>query len=239
MTAQYWFMFPIAILISTIAMAVGVGGATFFAPIFLATVLLLAGTALAAPVSNYEITRSVIAGGGGLAENSPYALNATIGQAAVGTNVVGAVKLCENTAGPVARICKMALLKHDRPKPEMREAVEDAAIHEVPVLEKRLSILATIAHISPLLGLLGTVIGMIKAFHKIQELTMAGSPVDPGQLAEGIWEALITTAFGLLVAIPTFVAYNYLVSKVNNIVTDMERSATDLVNLLVEKDQGL
>ncbi len=153
-------------------------------------------------------------------------------------DILGAVKLCENTPGPVARICKMALLKHDRPKPEIREAVEDAAIHEVPVLEKRLPILATIAHISPLLGLLGTVIGMIKAFHKIQELTAAGSPVDPGQLAGGIWEALITTAFGLLVAIPTFVAYNYLVSRASSIVTDMERSATDLVNLLVEKDQG-
>lgn len=154
-------------------------------------------------------------------------------------DILGAVKLCENTSGPVARICKMALLKHDRPKPEIKEAVEDAAVHEVPVLEKRLSILATIAHISPLLGLLGTVIGMIKAFHKIEKLAQAGSPVDPGQLAAGIWEALLTTAFGLLVAIPTFVAYNYLVSKVNNIVSDMERSATDLVNLLVSRDNAV
>lgn len=153
-------------------------------------------------------------------------------------DILGAVRLCENTRGPVAASCKMALLKHDRPKPEIKEAVEDAAVHEVPLLERRLPILATIAHISPLLGLLGTVMGMIKAFHRIQELTRMGQPVDPGQLAAGIWEALITTAFGLLVAIPTFVAYNYLVSRVGSIVTDMERSATDLVNLLVEKDQS-
>lgn len=150
-------------------------------------------------------------------------------------DILGAVALCENTPGPVARICKSALLKHDRKKSEIREAVEDAAVHEIPTLERRLPILATIAHISPLLGLLGTVIGMMKAFYKIQELTGIGKPVDPGHLAAGIWEALITTAFGLLVAIPTFVAYNYLVSKVNSIVSDMERSATDLVNLLADR----
>lgn len=152
-------------------------------------------------------------------------------------DILGAVRICENTPGPIARICKAVLLKHDRPKAEIKEAAEDAAVHEIPVLERRLPILATIAHISPLLGLLGTVLGMIKAFHKIQELTAMGRPVDPGQLAAGIWEALITTAFGLLVAIPTFVAYNYLVNRANNIVTDMERSATDLVNLLVEEDR--
>jgi biopolymer transport protein ExbB len=150
-------------------------------------------------------------------------------------NILGSVELCENTPGPVARVCKMGLLKHDRSKAEIKEAIEDAAVHEIPALEKRLPVLATIAHISPLLGLLGTVLGMIKAFHKIQELTGAGRPVDPGQLAEGIWEALITTAFGLLVAIPTFVAYNYLVSRVDGVVTDMERTATDLVNLLDQR----
>jgi biopolymer transport protein ExbB len=152
-------------------------------------------------------------------------------------NILGGVELCEKTSGPVARVCRMGLLKHDRSKAEMKEAIEDAAVHEIPLLERRLPVLATIAHITPLLGLLGTVLGMIKAFHKIQELTSAGRPVDPGQLAEGIWEALITTAFGLLVAIPTFVAYNYLVSRVDGIVTDMERTATDLVNLLEERSE--
>jgi biopolymer transport protein ExbB len=150
-------------------------------------------------------------------------------------NILAGVELCENTPGPVARVCKMGLLKHDRSKAEMKEAIEDAAVHEIPLLEKRLPVLATIAHISPLLGLLGTVLGMIKAFHKIQRLTELSRPVDAGQLAEGIWEALITTAFGLLVAIPTFVAYNYLVSRVDGIVSDMERTATDMVNLLEEK----
>ena len=80
--------------------------------------------------------------------------------------------------------------------------------------------------------LLGTVSGMIKAFQVIQEKALTGTPVNPGDLSGGIWEALLATLAGLAVAIPTYVAYNYLVNHVDNLVYDMERSATDLVNLL-------
>ncbi len=127
---------------------------------------------------------------------------------------------------------KAGILKHDRPKLEIKEAIEDAGVHEVPRLERRLGILSTIAHISPLLGLLGTVTGMVRSFQVIQEKATSLNPVSPADLAGGIWEALITTVAGLVVAIPALVAYNYLVSVVDNFVTEMESSATDLVNIL-------
>lgn len=149
--------------------------------------------------------------------------------------IMDAVDLCEKTPGPVAHIIKEGILKHDRTRAEIREAVEDAALHEVPILEKRLPVLATIAHIAPLLGLLGTVTGMVEAFRVIQEKSSAVAPVNPGDLAGGIWEALLTTVFGLCVAIPTFVAYNYLTSRVDGLVLDMEKSASDLMSTLSEK----
>jgi biopolymer transport protein ExbB len=149
--------------------------------------------------------------------------------------IMEALELCERTKGPIANILKAGILKHDRPRNEIREAIEDAGIHELPRLEKNLPVLATIAHVAPLLGLLGTVTGMVAAFQVIESKASALNPVNPGDLAGGIWEALLTTVFGLCVAIPTFVAYNYLVSRVDGFVLDMERSATDLLNILGEK----
>lgn len=149
--------------------------------------------------------------------------------------VMEAIELCERTSGPIASILKAGILKHDRPRAEIREAIEDASIHEVPRLERNLPVLATVAHVAPLLGLLGTVTGMVSAFQVIATKASAVNPVNPGDLAGGIWEALLTTVFGLCVAIPTFVAFNYLVSRVDGFVLDMERSATDLLNILGEK----
>lgn len=146
-----------------------------------------------------------------------------------------ALDICRKLRGPVSNILKAGILKHDRPKAEIREAIEDAGVHEVPELEKNISILATIAHITPLLGLLGTVLGMVRAFQAIQEKAVASYPVNPGDLAGGIWEALITTVAGLFVAIPTFVAYNFLVSRAESIVLDMERSSTRLINILSQR----
>ncbi|MBI3252056.1 MAG: MotA/TolQ/ExbB proton channel family protein [Candidatus Omnitrophica bacterium] len=149
--------------------------------------------------------------------------------------IMEALELCEHTGGPIANILKAGILKHDRPRHEVREAIEDASIHEVPRLEKNLPVLATVAHVAPLLGLLGTVTGMVAAFQVIEAKASSLNPVNPGDLAGGIWEALLTTVFGLCVAIPTFVAYNYLVSRVDGFVLEMERSATDLLNILGEK----
>ena len=151
--------------------------------------------------------------------------------------IMDAVDLCEKTPGPIAHIIKAGILKHDRSRNEIKEAIEDAGIYEVPRLEKNLGALATIAHISPLLGLLGTVTGMVRAFQVIQEKATSLHPVSPGDLAGGIWEALITTCAGLIVAIPTFVAYNYLVSRVKSFILEMERTATDLINILGQRNE--
>jgi len=152
--------------------------------------------------------------------------------------IVEAIDLCDQTPGPIASTLKAGILKHDRARDDIKEAVQDASLDEVPRLEKNLGVLATIAHITPLLGLLGTVAGMIKCFQAIQAKASAFNPISPGDLAEGIWMALITTAAGLTVAIPTLVAYNYLVSRVNNFVLDMERSATELINTLSQRSEG-
>jgi biopolymer transport protein ExbB len=145
-----------------------------------------------------------------------------------------ALQLCDDTHSPISNILKAGILKYDRTRAQIKESIEDASLYEVPRLEKNLTALATIAHISPLLGLLGTVTGMVRCFQTIQAKATTLHPVSPGDLAGGIWEALLTTVAGLIVAIPTFVAYNYLVSRINNLILEMEKAATELVNFLTE-----
>jgi biopolymer transport protein ExbB len=145
-----------------------------------------------------------------------------------------ALQICDNTKSPIANILKAGILKYDRPRPQIIEAIEDASLYEIPRIEKNLTALATIAHVSPLLGLLGTVTGMVRCFQVIQAKATTFHPVSPGDLAGGIWEALLTTVAGLIVAIPTFVAYNYLVSRINHYILEMEKASTELVNFLTE-----
>ncbi|NQT74903.1 MAG: MotA/TolQ/ExbB proton channel family protein [Candidatus Omnitrophica bacterium] len=149
--------------------------------------------------------------------------------------IAEAIKICDKTPGPIAHIVKAGIMKHDRSRQEIRESIEDAGHQEVPRMERHLSLLATIAHISPLLGLLGTVTGMVRAFQIIQEKSVSFNPVSPGDLAGGIWEALLTTVAGLIVAIPTVVLYNYLVNRVDEFVLEMERSATEVINILSQR----
>jgi len=99
-------------------------------------------------------------------------------------------------------------------------------------LEEKLNLLATIAQIAPLLGLLGTALGFIRVFGRLQA---QGTMATVQQLSGGIWEALICTAAGLAVAVPCYAAYNYLVSRVNAIVLDMEKAATEIVNIVTER----
>ncbi len=150
-------------------------------------------------------------------------------------NIQKAIEICEHTSGPTGRICKSGLLRYDRSREEIREAIQDAANYEIPFLERYLGVLSTIATITPLVGLLGTVSGMITVFKNIEERTQLGGVIGPEVMAGGIWSALITTAAGLSVAIPTFVAYNFLVSRSEALVHDMEQSATDLVNIISTK----
>ena len=145
-----------------------------------------------------------------------------------------AIEICDETEAPVARIMKAGILKSNRSKEDIREAIEDAGHLEIPRLERYLSALATCANIAPLIGLLGTVQGMIKAFAQIQ---YKKGQVNPSDLAEGISNALVTTAAGLTVAIPTLVVYNYFVTRVDNMILEMEISSAELVELLT-KNRG-
>jgi len=144
-------------------------------------------------------------------------------------NVVEALSICDATPGPVARLVKTAILIRDRGREGVRDALEEAGLLEVPRLEDKLNLLATIAQIAPLMGLLGTVMGFMRMFLQLQR---EGTFATPDRLAGGIWGALISMAAGLAVAIPTYAGYNYLVNRVNSIVLDMEKASTEILNIV-------
>ena len=147
-------------------------------------------------------------------------------------NVVEALSICDATPGPVARLVKTAILNRDNGRDRVRESLEEAGLVEVPRLEERLNLLATIAQLAPLIGLFGTVMGLMKTFDLILSKESAAHA---GDLANGVYAAMICCAAGLAVSIPAHAAYNYLVSRVNSIVLDMERAATEIVNIVTEK----
>lgn len=149
-------------------------------------------------------------------------------------NVIEALSICDATPGPIASLVKTAILNRSHGRERVREAIEEAGLTEVPRLEEKLNLLATIAQIAPLLGLLGTAIGFIRVF---MDLEKAGTYAHVGDLSTGIWQALICTAAGLAVAIPIHACYNYLVSRINRIVLDMERAASEIVNIVSEGGQ--
>jgi biopolymer transport protein ExbB len=150
-------------------------------------------------------------------------------------NVVEAISICDATPGPVARLVKTAILNRDQGRERVREALEEAGLAEVPRLEEKLNLLATIAQLGPLLGLLGTVLGLMRTFIYMKN---QGLHANPGMVFEGLGPALSCAAAGLAVAIPAHAAYNYLVSRVNTIVLDMERAATEIVNIVTETGGG-
>ncbi len=140
-----------------------------------------------------------------------------------------AVAVCNNSRGPVASILKAGLSQYDKGQKAMEDAFEAQASEEVPFLESYLPALATIAAVSTLMGFTGTVIGMIRAFDSIA----AASATSPAIVASGISEALITTATGLLIAIPTLLFYRYFVHRVDKFVSEIERYCKELIRILV------
>jgi biopolymer transport protein ExbB len=150
-------------------------------------------------------------------------------------NLVEAISICDATPGPVSRLVKTAIVNRDSGRDRVRESLEEAGLAEVPRLEERLDLLATIAQLSPLLGLLGTILGFIKAFSKLQA---EGLYAHGGMMTEGVGQALICCAAGLAVAIPLHAGYNYLVSRVNAIVLDMERAANEIVTIVTENGRA-
>ena len=150
-------------------------------------------------------------------------------------NVVEAISICDATPGPVARLVKAAIINREKGRDRVREAVEEAGLSEVPRLEEKLNLLATIAQIAPLLGLFGTVIGFM---HLFSQLGVDGLYAHISDLATGVWEALICAAAGIGVAIPAHAGYNYLVSRINKLVLDMERAAAEIVNIVTEPNNS-
>ncbi len=146
-------------------------------------------------------------------------------------DVDGAMKFCSEEKSPAANIVKRGLKKYKLGHERVKEAIETSGKQEINKLEKGLSVLATISGVAPLLGFLGTVTGMISAFMRIEDLQGSANPSD---LAGGIWEALLTTAFGLAVGIVAYTFYNYLVSSINKLVMDMEIISTDVVDIVEE-----
>ncbi len=144
-------------------------------------------------------------------------------------DISGAISHCMQENSPVSNIIRKGLKKYKLGHERVQEAIENAGRQEVSKLEKGLPVLATVAGIAPLLGFLGTVTGMITAFMTIQDLQGSANPSD---LAGGIWEALITTAFGLIVGIPALAFYNYFLNAVKKLVGDMETVANDVVDII-------
>ena len=133
--------------------------------------------------------------------------------------------LCDTWQGPVARVVLAGLAAREGTPQEIDEVMEEAAHNELPDVDKHLRWLSTLAQVSTLLGLLGTVTGLVRAFQVIQTKSTGGNPVSPGDLAGGVWEALITTVAGLIVAIPTILAYNYFAGRVGDVQFQMEKAA--------------
>lgn len=163
------------------------------------------------------------------ATGDPDRLTAAVREYVHAGDITGAIGYCRAQDTPVARIIQRGLERLGRPIGEIKEAVQEAGRRETYALEKRTDLLASAAAIAPMIGFLGTVTGMIRAFQQIQGLQ---GQVNPSVLAGGIWEALITTAAGLAVGILALFAYNFLFNRISRTVNNLERASTDFIDLL-------
>ena len=136
--------------------------------------------------------------------------------------LVEAITLCDHTPGPAAKLLGAAIIAYQRGDEDIRAAVDEAALEEIPKLERHLNILSTLGFVMPLIGLFGTVIGMIKAFEAVR-VSLSSTAI-----AGAVTMALISTAAALAVAIPCYIGYNYLLSRVNTITLDMEKAALEI-----------
>jgi biopolymer transport protein ExbB len=150
----------------------------------------------------------------------------------VNRNVKEAIKICEQSKGPVASVMKAGLLRYGHSREDIEKTIENAALYELDRLEKRLGVLATTANVAPMLGFLGTVAGMIKSFATLAEQGLT----NPAAVAVGISEALITTATGLIIAIPAQLVYNWYTTKITRFVRDIETASNMLVETFSEMD---
>lgn len=145
-----------------------------------------------------------------------------------------AAEVCSNTPGPVASVLHAGLLRLDRGLDHVEKAITESGAVEMAFLERGMVWLSTVANIAPLLGFLGTVSGMIGAFEAIA----AAGDVEPSIVASGISEALITTASGLIIAIPIQAFHNFFVAKIDKIIIDMQEASTQFVEELIQLGYG-
>lgn len=138
-----------------------------------------------------------------------------------------ALAICEASPSPITNLTKVGIEHREYSEEIIRSMVSDAANLEIPKMERFLSTLGTVAHVAPLLGLLGTVTGNIRAFGVLGDVGALGG--NPAVLARGIAEALVTTAAGIIVSIPAIIFYNYLVNKVNHLIIRLENRVSELV----------
>tara|TARA_B110000196_G_C21107214_1_gene645816 strand:- start:12 stop:728 length:717 start_codon:yes stop_codon:yes gene_type:complete len=144
-------------------------------------------------------------------------------------DIEAAKTLCKNTDSPISRMIEKGVNRIDKPMTDISAAIENQGKLEVFKMENNLANLATISGAAPMIGFLGTVIGMIVAFH---EMASAGGNIDVAMLSQGIYTAMVTTVAGLVVGIAAFIAYNYLVSKVDKVVFMLEAKTTEFLDLL-------
>src|SRR5262249_55532226 len=149
-------------------------------------------------------------------------------------NLVEAVQICENTGGTIAAIIKAGILKHNRGKEQIESAMEVSGLIEIAQLEKNAKILSIIAHIAPLIGLLGTVLGFIQAFSEMRASGLVD--ISATRIGEAMEYALVTTAAGLVVAIPSILAYNYIVSRIEGFVLEIQTTSSEIVDLLIHRE---
>lgn len=148
-------------------------------------------------------------------------------------NIVEAIGVCEKTGGTIANITKAGLIKHNRSKEQIENSMEIAGLIEIAQLEKNAKLLSIIAYIAPLIGLLGTVLGFIQAF---AEMRMSGLvDISATRIGEAMEYALVTTAAGLVVAIPSIIAYNYIVSRVEGFILEIQTTSSEIVDLLTDR----
>lgn len=136
---------------------------------------------------------------------------------------------CAHSSSPVARLIEKGISRIGKPLEDIDTAIENAGKLEIYKLEKNVSMLATISGAGPMTGFLGTVVGMIQAFHK---MSTAGGQIEVGALSEGIYTAMTTTVVGLIIGIIAYVGYNHLVVKTDKVVHQMEANAVDFLDLL-------
>ncbi len=144
-------------------------------------------------------------------------------------NFAEALQECVATRVPAGRIIHSALLRHHAAREQLKEIVQEAGQLEVPRLERFLSLLNAIAHIGPLIGLLGTLIGLLDAFTRISSSNGLTTPAD---VAQGVYQSLITAALGLVVAIPAYLGYAFLTARSRSLMHDLERAGIEIVNLI-------